>query len=74
MFFVSFFFPPEFDKIAGDVKGKCGLELWEEIAKYVKDKEIRSSIFGRASNHSSTTIAQGMRIRHLQQVASEKGK
>lgn len=63
----------EFDKIASDVRGKCGLELWEEIARHIKDEENRSTIFTRASDHSNTTIAKGMRIKNLQQIASEKG-
>lgn len=74
MSFIPIFFPPEFDKIASDVRGKCGLELWEEIARHIKDEENRSTIFTRASDHSNTTIAKGMRIKHLQQIASEKGK
>ncbi|XP_037795546.1 uncharacterized protein LOC119590859 [Penaeus monodon] len=63
----------DFDKIASDVRGKCGLELWEEIARHITDKEKKSAIFSRASDHSSATVAQGMRIKHLQHIASEKG-
>ncbi|XP_047499718.1 uncharacterized protein LOC125046118 [Penaeus chinensis] len=63
----------DFDKIASDVRGKCGLELWEEMARYITDKEKKSTIFTRASDHSNTTVAQGMRVKHLQHIASEIG-